>query len=158
MSPHPLIRDRFVDFLLHEVLDVSALTSLAYFADHSRETFDSYVRATRRLARERLWPTYRAMDEAPPRLEGGRVHVHPEVKRLWREQVALGVLNATRPADVGGQQLPMTVAALAHAYLMADNLSAYGYVGLMNGAVHLIEAFGDDVLKSTYMSAMYDGR
>jgi len=155
---NPLIRDRFIDFLLHEVLDVSALTALTYFADHSRETFDAYLGATRRLARQRLWPTYRAMDEAPPRLEGGRVHVHPEVKRLWREQVELGVLNATRPADVGGQQLPMTVAALAHAYLMAGNLSAYGYVGLTNGAAHLIEAFGDEALQRTYMRAMYDGR
>ena len=157
-DPNPLIRDRFVDFLLYEVLDVPALTALPAFADHSRETFDSYLRATRRLARQRLWPTYRAMDEAPPRLEGGRVHVHPEVKRLWRDQAELGVLSATRPASVGGQQLPMSVAALAHAYLMAANLSAYGYVGLTNGAAHLVEAFGDDALRETYMRAMYEGR
>jgi butyryl-CoA dehydrogenase len=156
--PNPLIRDRFVDFLLYDVLDVEALTKLPAFADHGRETFDLYLGAARRLARERFFPTYRAMDERPPVLEGGRVRVHPEVARLWKEQVELGVLTATRPASVGGQQLPTTVAALAHAYLMAGNLSAYGYAGLTTGAAHLIEAFGSEALRETYMRPMYAGR
>ena len=157
-SDNPLIRDRFVDFLLHDVLDVTSLTRCPHFAEHERETFDLYVAACRRLARSRLFPTYRTMDEAPPRLESGRVIVHAEVKRLFRELVDLGALSATRPTSVGGQQLPMTVAALAHAYLMAGNLSAYGYVGLTTGAAHLIEAFGSDALRSTFMTPMYEGR
>ncbi len=157
-SENPLLRDRFVDFLLHDVLDVTSLTRCAYFADHERETFDLYLTACRRLARTRLFPTYRPMDEAPPRLEAGRVIVHPEVKRLWRDLVELGALTATRPASVGGQQMPLSVAALAHAYLMAGNLSAYGYVGLTTGAAHLIEAFGADALKAVFMTPMYDGR
>jgi butyryl-CoA dehydrogenase len=157
-SANPLLRDRFVDFLLHDVLDVAALARLSYFAEHGRDTFDLYVAACRRLARERLFPTYRSMDEAPPRLEGGRVIVHPELKRLWRELAEVGVITATRPASVGGQQMPLTVAALAHAYLMAGNLSAYGYAGLTTGAAHLVEAFGSDALKATYMGPMYAGR
>jgi butyryl-CoA dehydrogenase len=95
-SDNPLIRDRFVDFLLHDVLDVTALTRCPHFAEHERETFDLYVAACRRLARTRLFPTYRAMDEQPPRLESGRVIVHAEVKRLFRELVDLGAVNATR--------------------------------------------------------------
>jgi alkylation response protein AidB-like acyl-CoA dehydrogenase len=157
-SENPLIRDRFVDFLLHDVLDVSALTALAAFSEHERATFDLYVASCRRYAKERLWPTYRSMDETPPRLEGGRVVVHPEVPRLFRELVELGAVSATRPTSVGGQAMPLTVAALAHAYLMAGNLSAYGYVGLTNGAAHLIEAFGSDALKAAFMEPMYAGR
>ncbi|MBX7195130.1 MAG: acyl-CoA dehydrogenase [Sandaracinaceae bacterium] len=157
-SGNPLLRDRFVDFLLHDVLDVVALTKLPAFSDHGRDTFDLYLGACRRLARERLSPTYRAMDEAPPRLEQGRVIVHPEVKRLFRELVDVGVITATRPTSVGGQQMPLTVAALAHAYLMAGNLSAYGYAGLTTGAAHLVEAFGSDALKATFMRPMYEGR
>ena len=155
---NPLLRDRFVDFLLHDVLDVAGLAGLPHFAEHGRETFELYVGACRRLARERLFPSYRAMDEAPPELVGGRVRVHPAVGPLWRELAELGVLAATRPAAVGGQQLPLTVAALAHAYLMAGNLSAYGYVGLTTGAAHLVEAFGSEALRATYMAPMYAGR
>jgi alkylation response protein AidB-like acyl-CoA dehydrogenase len=157
-SANPLLRDRFVDFLLHDVLDVSALTALPAFAEHERATFDLYVASCRRYAKERLFPTYRPMDETPPRLEAGRVIVHPEVPRLFRELVELGAVSATRPTSVGGQAMPMTVAALAHAYLMAGNLSAYGYVGLTNGAAHLIEAFGSDTLKAAFMAPMYAGR
>ena len=41
---------------------------------------------------------------------------------------------------------------------MAGNLSAYGYAGLTTGAAHLIEAFGSEALKATYMAPMYAGK
>ncbi|HEX4461125.1 MAG TPA: acyl-CoA dehydrogenase family protein, partial [Polyangia bacterium] len=154
---NPLISDRNVEFLLYEVLDVEKLCALDAFADHGRETFDLFVASARRLARERLWPTYRAMDTAPPVLRDGRMHVHPALHELYPQLLALGLTNATRPAAVGGQQLPMVVAALATAYLMAANASVYGYVGLTAAAAHLIEAFGDERLKRDFMTRMYDG-
>src|SRR5262249_53724737 len=64
----------------------------------------------------------------------------------------------TRPAAVGGQQLPFTVATLANAYLMAANLSAFSYVGLSSGAAHLLEEFGSEELRAAYMEPMYTGR
>ncbi|MER2562324.1 MAG: acyl-CoA dehydrogenase [Myxococcaceae bacterium] len=155
---NPLVSDRFIEFLLFDVLDAEALCRLPYFADHSKATFAPWLAACRRVAREVLWPTYKPMDDAPPRFENGRVFVHPTMKQCWRELVDLGVLSASRPAEVGGQQLPLTVATLSHAYLMAGNLSAYGYAGLTTGAAHLIEAFGTDDVKSMFLSAMYEGR
>lgn len=155
---NPLVSDRFIEFLLFDVLDAESLCRLPYFADHSRATFAPWLAACRRVAREVLWPTYKPMDDAPPRFEHGRVFVHPAMKQCWRELVDLGVLSASRPAAVGGQQLPLTVATLSHAYLMAGNLSAYGYAGLTTGAAHLIETFGSDAVKSMFLSAMYEGR
>jgi alkylation response protein AidB-like acyl-CoA dehydrogenase len=157
-SSNPLLSDRFVDFLLYDVLDASALTELAAFAEHDRGTFDLWLSACRRLARESLFPAYAAMDEAPPTLVDGGVRVHPRMKAIWRELAELGVIAATRPTAVGGQQLPLTVSTLATAYLMAGNLSAYGYAGLTTGAAHLIEAFGDASLKQRFMTPMYEGR
>ena len=156
-SPNPLLRDRDVEFLLYELLGAQSLCDLPAFAEHSRETFDLYLRSARRLAREVLFPAYKPMDESPARLEAGRIVTHPKMKGAWEKLVALGVIAATRPAAVGGQALPMTVATLAHAYLMAGNLSAYGYAGLTTGAAHLIEAFGGDSLKRDVMSRMYAG-
>jgi alkylation response protein AidB-like acyl-CoA dehydrogenase len=156
-SPNRLLRDRDVDFLLYEMLSAESLCALPAFAEHSRETFDLYLRSARRLAREVLFPAYKAMDEVPARLESGRIITHPRMKGLWDQLVSLGVVAATRPAAVGGQSLPMTVAALAHAYLMAGNLSAYGFAGLTTGAAHLIEAFGNDTLRAGMMARMYAG-
>ena len=154
---NPLLSDRHVDFLLYELLDVPRLCALPAFADHGRETFDLFLGSARRLARGVLWPSYRAIDAAPPQLRDGRMHVHPRMKEIYPQLVALGLTNATRPVEVGGQQLPMTVAALATAYLMAANLSAYGYVGLTSAAAHLLEAFGDARLKQELMTRLYSG-
>lgn len=155
---NPLLSDRFVDFVLYDVLEAPALCALPRFADHSRETFDLWLGACRRLGREVLFPSYRAMDEAPPRLEQGQVRVHPKMRALFRELAELGVIASTRPAEVGGQQLPLTVSTFATAYLMAGNLSAYGYAGLTTGAAHLIEAFGSEELRGRFMRPLYEGR
>jgi butyryl-CoA dehydrogenase len=155
--PNPLIPDRDVAFLLDEVLDVSALCALPAFADHSRETFELFLRSCRDLAREVLAPSYRPMDEAAPHFENGRVKIHPSMREIWPRLVDLGVLAATRPVEVGGQKLPATVAALGNAYLMAGNLSAISYAGLTLGAAHLIESFGDAWLREAFMARMYKG-
>ncbi|HEX5656647.1 MAG TPA: acyl-CoA dehydrogenase [Polyangiales bacterium] len=154
---NPLLNDRDVSFLLFELFDAAELCSLPAFAEHSAETFAMYVDACRKVAREALFPAYRPMDEVPPRLSDGRVLVHPKMKELHRRLSELGAVNATRPVEVGGQQLPLMVAACAHAYLMAANLSAYGYTGLTAGAARLIESFGTDAQRRDYMARMYEG-
>jgi alkylation response protein AidB-like acyl-CoA dehydrogenase len=156
-AANPLLSDRDVDFQLHEVLNVESLCALPDFADHSRETFTLFLDSTRRFARDVLAPTYRLMDSEPPSFRDGRVHVHPLMRTLYPQLVELGLLAATRPAAVGGQQMPLTVYSLASAYLMAGNLSAYAFVGLTTGAAHLIEAFGSEWLKDTLMAKMYSG-
>lgn len=157
-----LLSDRLVDLILHEILDVTSLTTLPAFADHSRETFDAWLRACRRVARETLFPSYREIDASPPTLDEREgelvVRAHPTMKRLLRALGELGVVAATRPSSVGGAGLPLAVGTFANAYLMAANLSAYGYVGLSTGAAHLIEAFGDDSLRARFMAPLYEGR
>jgi alkylation response protein AidB-like acyl-CoA dehydrogenase len=157
MIANPLLSDRNVDFLLYEVLEVERLCALPAFADHGRETFDLFVASARRLARDLLWPSYRAIDAAPPELRDGRVRVHPRLREIYPQLVKLGLTNATRPTAVGGQQLPITVSALATAYLMAGNLSACGYLGLTSAAAHLIESFGDERLRAELMTRLYSG-
>jgi alkylation response protein AidB-like acyl-CoA dehydrogenase len=155
---NPLLDDRHVSFLLYDVLGAQALCELDAFQDHSRETFDLFLEMSRKVAREVLFPVYRSMDAQPPELEQGRVRVHPRMGELWARMVDLGVINATRPADVGGQHLPLTVATIATGYLMAANLSAYGYPGLTTGAARLIESFGSEELRERFMRPMYEGR
>jgi butyryl-CoA dehydrogenase len=154
---NPLIDDELVDFLLYSVLDAEALCGLEPYAQHSRETFDMYIDSVRRFSRQDLLPTYKPMDERPPVFRDGRIHTHEALPALYDAMIELGVLTATRPESVGGQQMPMLVHTLASAYLMAANLGAYGFVGLTHGAAHLIEAFGSEELKARFMEKMYAG-
>lgn len=154
---NPLIDDELVDFLLYSVLDAESLCDLQPYGQHSKETFDMFIDSVRRFARQDLLPTYKPMDEEPPVFRDGRIHTHPALPALYQQMVDLGVLTATRPESVGGQQIPMLVHTLASAYLMAANLGAYGFIGLTVGAAHLIEAFGSDDLKQRFMTKMYEG-
>lgn len=154
---NPLLSDRNVEFLLREVIDIDALLALPAFADHTADTCAMYVQSARKLAREVLWPAYKPMDEAPPKLVEGAVRVHPLMRSIYPRLVELGTITATRPPAVGGASLPTCVAALANAYLMAANLSACGYAGLTTGAARLLESFGSEELRARFMAKMYAG-
>jgi alkylation response protein AidB-like acyl-CoA dehydrogenase len=154
---NPLLDDRTVEFILYELLDVEALCDLPDFGEHNRHTFDLLLTSARTLARRVLFPNYRTIDAAPPVLRDGHVYVHPLLKAAWPQLVDLGLIAATRGPEVGGSQLPLSVASLAAAYLMAGNLSAYGFLGLTSGAAHLLEAFGSAELKARFMAPLYAG-
>jgi alkylation response protein AidB-like acyl-CoA dehydrogenase len=156
-TTNPLLDDRDVELILDEVLDLGRLLRLPYFAEHDRETCQMLLESVRELARGALFAAYRALDSDPPRLVDGQVRVHPRMRELYARLTELGVVAAPRPHAVGGSQVPLTVFSLASAYLMAGNLSAYGYLGLTQGAAHLLEAFGDEALRATYMARMYRG-
>src|SRR5690242_10082631 len=68
---NPLIDDRDVELILDEVLDLGRLLRLPYFADHDRETCELLLASARELARDQLYPAYRALDAEPPRLVDG---------------------------------------------------------------------------------------
>ncbi len=152
-----LVSDQNVQFMLYEVLRADELCALPYFAGHSRETFDMVLASARKLAREVLFPAFKPMDAEPPRLEGGHLRTHPAMREIWPRLFELGLGAAVRPHSVGGQQLPRTVGLFAAHYLMAANAAAMGYLGLTQGAAHLIEAFGSDFLKREFMQRMYTG-
>ncbi|MEZ4435639.1 MAG: acyl-CoA dehydrogenase [bacterium] len=155
---NPLFDDRFVDFLLDVVHPVGETLALPAFAEHDRETCALYLDGARRFAREVLWPSYRPMDAEPPVFEGGRVRLHPLMKRLYPRICGLGVMTASRDVAVGGHRLPRQVAMMASSYLMAGNLSAVGLALLTAGAGHLVEVFGDETVRGLFLGPMYDGR
>src|SRR4051812_6748679 len=156
---NPLLSDRNVEFLLREVLETSPIFALPAFAEHSLETCEMYVQSARKLAREVLYPAYKPMDEQPPKVDAeGQLRTHRLMRAIYPRLVELGTITATRPESVGGASLPMFAATLANAYLVAANLSAYGYIGLTTGAARLIESFGSDTLKARFMEDMYSGK
>ena len=156
---NPLVDDRDVGFLLYEV-HRRRLRSLAYphFADHSRETFDSYVgRLPALRARDALPGLPRARRRAAglPRRPRRRAPVaarHLAEARRARRRRRLAAVRRRRSAAPAhdrdrGPPLPDGRRTCA----------VYGYVGLTTGAAHLIEAFGSTALKETYHRAAVRG-
>jgi len=156
-ASNPLVRDRDVEFLLYEVHRIHDLCALPAFAEHGRETFDLFLRSAAKLSREQLFGLFREMDEHAAELRDGRVHTHPKMGELYAAMAELGLLSAGRPEAVGGAMLPQSVTVVAYLYLMAGNGGAVGYSLLTAGAAHLIESFGSEALRETFMAPMYAG-
>ena len=154
-----LVNLRDIQFVLYEMLGVEELTKYDYFADHSRDTFDTVLDAAYKLAREVCWPAYAEMDRvgATHDAKSKTTRVPQSMHKIWRAYKEGGWHGETAPFELGGQQFPGTVAAATALMFNAANTAANMYIGGAVGAAGLIQSFGSDQLKQTYLEKLYGG-
>ncbi|MHA7128745.1 acyl-CoA dehydrogenase [Algoriphagus namhaensis] len=155
MSKFYSVRD--LEFQIFENLDLSQLTAIPYFADHSEDTFRMVLSAAREIAERSLYPLLTAMDRNEPVLEGGRIKIHPGMKAIVKQFGEDGWINATFSHEEGGQQLPWTIHLAAGYILQAANYSASVFPFLTTGAANLIRSFGSEELIQKFTPKMYSG-
>ena len=127
----PLSR-RDLDFLLHDWLDVTALTSRERFADHSRETFDSVMDVSQDMALEFFAPHNKLGDQQAPYVgEDGKVVLIDEALPALEEFARAGLISCSFDESLGGIQLPVVMTRAALAWFQAANpgTSAYPMLG-----------------------------
>ncbi len=152
------ISERNLKFLINEVFDAPSFLKFPHFAHHGPEVFDMVIDTAMKMGKDLLKPSFEEMDKEPPRFEAGAVKVHPSVKRLMQECGDGGWISAVASLEVGGQQLPFTVGLIPTFIFSAANYSASNYPGLNMGAAHLIESFGTQEQKDTYIPLLFSGR
>ncbi|HEY6001611.1 MAG TPA: acyl-CoA dehydrogenase [Anaeromyxobacter sp.] len=149
---------RDLEFQLFEVLDVEALTRRPRFTEHSRETFLSALDTALDVADRKFAPHNRTADEREPTFDGERVTMIPEVKEALDAFIAAGFLVSARHYEVGGMQLPSTVARACHAVFEAANVGTTSYASLTIANANLIAAFGTPDQKRRYLPHLHSGR
>ena len=154
----PLINERDLDFVLFEVLQVEKLTSLARFADHSAETMRAAIATAHDLALEKFHPHNAKADRNEPTFDGEKVNMIPEVAEALAAYRAAGLLAAHKDYELGGMQLPWTVAQACSALFQSANVGTSAYPFLTVGAANLLDAFGSQEQKELYMRPMFEGR
>lgn len=147
-----------LDFLLYDVFDAESLLKYPYYADHSRETFDMITETAMKIGTNMLRPVLAEMDKKPPELAQGKVKVLPVVKDIMKEYGEGGWISAIASQELGGQQLPHLVNVIPNFIFAAANYSASAYLILTAEAAHLIESFGTDEMKETYIPNMFAGK
>jgi alkylation response protein AidB-like acyl-CoA dehydrogenase len=154
-----LVNLRDIRFVLYEMLEVESLTKLDYFADHSKDTFDTILDAAYQLAREVCWPAYVEMDRIGATYDANAktTRVPAPMHKIWKAYKEGGWHGETGPAAYGGQQIPATIAAGTALMFNAANTAAHMYSSGASGAAGLIHSFGDDYLKDTYLHRLYGG-
>jgi butyryl-CoA dehydrogenase len=149
------ISERNLKFLLYDVFDAASLTQYPYYEEHNREIFDMVLETAMKIGKDLLRPNLEDMDKNPPEFVDGEVRVHPSMKTFLKECGEGGWIGSNAPMETGGQQLPLTIAFACRFIFSAANYSAMVYPLLTDGAAHLIEAFGTEDVKETYLPKMY---
>jgi butyryl-CoA dehydrogenase len=148
---------RNLNFLLHEVFNAADLTKYPYYSAHDRETFDMTIDAATQIADNIMFPHFRDVDRNQPELRNGKVTVHPKIGEYLKALGEAGLIGTGFSFENGGQQLPELVSSCLGFILMAAN-NGMMYTGLTSGAAGLINSFGSDELKQTYVGNMLAGK
>lgn len=149
---------RDVDFVLHEQLNVGALSEHEKYAEFNKKTVDLIISEARNLAIKEILPTFKEGDEQGCRLENGQVSVPDSFKRAYDLFVEGEWLAMPEDPEYGGQGMPRTVALAAGDYFNGANYAFMMYPGLTHGAALLVEAFGTEGQKKRFLRNMFTGK
>ncbi len=153
-----ILSRRDLDFLLYEWLDVEKLAALDRFTEHSRETFDGVLDLCEQVATRYFAPHNKLSDANEPTFDGQTVTLIPEVKTAWDAFAAADLIAMGMDAEIGGAQLPVTVAQAAFAWIAAANVSTSGYLMLTIANANLLAHFGTPEQIETFVKPMLAGR
>lgn len=153
-----ILSRRDLDFLLYEWLDVEKLTTLDRFGEHSRDTFDGVLDLCEQLATRYFAPHNKLSDANEPTFDGQAVTLIPEVKEAWDAFAAADLIAMGMDAELGGAQLPATVAQAAFAWISAANVSTSGYLMLTIANANLLARFGTPEQIEQFVKPMLAGR
>ena len=109
------------------------------------------------LAREVFWPSYQDFDREGAQFDGKNVTAPKAMHEIWRQCKEGGWFAPNVAYDLGGQQFPLTIHAVACFLFNCGNTGAAIYIGAAWGVAHLLECFGSEELKDTYMRQLYAG-
>ncbi len=157
--PQLLADRRDIDFVLHEMLEVEKLTAFEKFGAFNRKTFDLILTEARRFALKEMLPTYPDGDREGVRFESdGTVRVPESFHRAHRLYLESEWTAPSAAPEHGGQGLPHVIRAAAEEYLMGANwpLCSYGSMGA--GTAHMIQLYGSEEQKQTYLEKLNTGR
>ncbi|BBY81013.1 acyl-CoA dehydrogenase [Mycolicibacterium pulveris] len=153
-----LLSRRDLDFLLFEWLRVDELTERARFAEHSRETLKGALELCEQLAARYFANHNKKSDADEPSFDGEKVTVIDEVKQAWDAFADADLLGMSMDNELGGAQLPFTVAEACFAWFAAANIATTGYLMLTIANANLLSRFGTAEQLDNFFKPMLAGR
>jgi len=158
MAANQYISMRNLRYLIFDVFEGLELTKLDYYKEHNQDTFNMTLDAAKQIGDAMLFPIYEEMDKHKPTYENGTITVHPKVRAIMEAFGEGGWINAPKPFEQGGQQMPFLVYNVATTIFHAANTAAAAFPFLTAGAANLIDTYGSDDLKSIYLQNMWAGK
>lgn len=150
---------RDIEFVIHEMLKAEKLTKLnEKFNAFNKKTIDMIISEARTFAVKELLPANKEGDEQGCSLKDGVVTTPDSFKRLFKLYSDGEWLAMTESPEWGGQGMPNTIASAIIEYFNGANFPFMIYIGLTHGAGGLVETFGTQEQKDTYLRNLYSGK
>lgn len=153
-----LISRRDLEFVLFEFLRVDELTRTERYEQHSRATFDAILDLSADIAEQHFASHNQSNDTIEPKLVDGVVEVNPDIKKALKVLSRSGLMAATFDEEVGGLQLPETIAGACWMWLLAANSTTTAYPMLALGGANLLLAHGTPDDAREFVDPMIEGR
>ena len=148
---------RDVDFVLHEQFRLGDLSEHDLYADFNKKVIDMIITEARNLAIKEILPTRKTGDEQGVTFEKGKVTMPDGFKEAWQLLIEGEWFSPSQPPEWGGQGIPETLGAMTSSYLIGANMALMMIGVLNNGAGKILEQYGTDEQKETYLRKLYSG-
>jgi len=154
-----LVDERDQLFILDEMLEIDSLCRFPKFAEHSASEIHMVLTEAHKFAKSELYPTNEEADRTGCIYDPEtRAVKFPDCLREPYEKFREGgwLAISDSPA-VGGFGFPMTVATAVSEVFYAGSFYLYGAAELSHAAAKVIEKYGTDEQKATYMTRLFSG-
>lgn len=151
-------RDNDIKFLLKHYLRIGELSRYSKYEDFQWDDIEQILDSVITFSKEELQPLNKIGDTKGTPFKNGNVTITEEFKNVWQLFAESGWLSLNMNPEFGGSGLPYSLQVAATEYYGAANPAFHLCAGLSIGAARLIEEFGSDELKNTYVENMYTGQ
>ena len=146
-----------LQFVIHELLDESALQACPAFADYSPEVADAILEEAGKFAENVLDPLYKSSDREGARWTPEGVVTPKGFKAAYQQYVEGGWAGLRASQESGGQGAPTMIGTAVEEMWAASNLSFKLCPMLTQGAVEALEHYGTDHQKNLFLPKMVSG-
>jgi len=142
-----------INFVLHDVLNVSASTIPGY-SDLDRDFTAAILEEAGKITSEVLAPLNVVGDREGCRLENGVVYTPTGFKEAFKQVCEAGWPGLATDEEYGGQGLPYVMGTAVGELFASANQAFTMYQGLTNGAYASIHEHGSEAQKARYLPKM----
>ncbi|WP_227283992.1 MULTISPECIES: acyl-CoA dehydrogenase C-terminal domain-containing protein [Paracoccaceae] len=142
-----------MQFILHEVLDISA-QDIPGYDEMERDFTGAVLDEAGKIASEVLTPLNTVGDTEGCRMENGVVYTPTGFKDAFAQMKEGGWPGLDMPEEYGGQNMPYVLGTAVGEMFSAANQAFTMYQGLTHGAASAILVHGTEEQKNTYLPKM----